>query len=206
MKKIFSLLSLTCLTVFNMSIFAQDATSTLDDYLDRNPIYDYQELQLNSTDTIPDFESKTTKIKVTGTIYQSDGVTPAKDVILFIEQADETGDFDLRTSNDKRYVHHRAWVKTDADGQYTLYTFVPGNDRRYNQLQQLFPVIKEPKKPEYELASFLFDDDPLLTKLCRKRMAKKGDPTRVLKLEKEGDLLVAHKNIVLNSDNTTALN
>ncbi|MCK8481837.1 hypothetical protein [Psychroserpens algicola] len=206
MKKIFSLLSLTCLTVFNMSIFAQDATSTLDDYLDRNPIYDYQELQLNSTDTIPDFESKTTKIKVTGTIYQSDGVTPAKDVILFIEQADETGDFDLRTSNDKRYVHHRGWVKTDADGQYTFYTFVPGNDRRYNQLQQLFPVIKEPKKPEYELASFLFDDDPLLTKLCRKRMAKKGDPTRVLKLEKEGDLLVAHKNIVLNSDNTTALN
>jgi protocatechuate 3,4-dioxygenase beta subunit len=179
---------------------AQESTSNSDNYLERNPIYDYVEVQLNSTDTIPDFESKTTKLKVTGTIYKSDGVTPAKDVILFIEQADENGDFDLRESNEKRYVHHRGWVKTDADGQYTFYTFVPGNDRRYNQLQQLFPIIKEPSKPAYELASLLFDDDPLLTKLCRKRMAKKGDPTRVLKPTMVDGLLVAQKDIVLEND------
>nr|WP_321235008.1 hypothetical protein [uncultured Psychroserpens sp.] len=200
MKNFIALFCFTCLLGANYSICAQESTNDLDNYLERNPVYDYTELQLNATDTIADFESKQNKIKVSGTIYQSDGVTPAKDVILYIEQADENGDFDLRKHDEKRYVHHRGWIKTDADGHYTFYTFIPGNDRRYNQLQQLFPIIKEPSKPEYELASFLFDEDPLLTKLCRKRMAKKGDPTRILKLKKVGELFEVQKDIVLNSD------
>ncbi|EDP70830.1 hypothetical protein FBALC1_08723 [Flavobacteriales bacterium ALC-1] len=164
-----------------------------------SPIYDRSENQLSNTDTIPDFRSKTNKIKITGTIYQSDGVTPAKDVILFIEQPDEDGDFDLRRAGEDRYVFHRSWVKTDADGKYTFYTFVPGNDRRYNQLQQIFPVIKEPSKEEYELETFLFDEDPLLSKACRKRIAKKSDTSRILKLKKEENLLIAQRDIILNA-------
>ena len=165
---------------------------------DYDPFYDYENLELTSATTIPDFETKEDKLKITGTIYESDGVTPAKDVILYIEQADEHGDFDVRKTNNSKYVHHRAWVKTDENGNYTFYTFVPGNDRRYNQMQQLFPVIKEPNKQAYEVASFLFDDDPLLTKLCRKRMEKKGDISRILKLKKENGIYVTHKDIVLH--------
>lgn len=185
-----------CFLSFNYSIKAQD--NSLDNYLERHPLYDYNEHTLNNTDTIPDFKSKKSKLKVSGTIYESDGTTPAKNVILFIEQADENGDFDLKKHNNKRYVKHRGWVKTNADGQYTFYTFLPGNDRRYNQLQQLFPVIKEPLKAEYEIESFLFDEDPMLTKLCRKKITKKGDASRILKLKKENGLYVAQKDIVLN--------
>ncbi len=168
------------------------------------PIYDYAALQLMSSDTIPDYESKANKLKLTGIIYESDGLTPAKDVILYVEQPDENGDFDLRETNDKRYVHHRSWVKTDADGRYTLYTFVPGSDRRYNQLQQMFPIIKESSKEAYELETFLFDDDPLLTKTCRKRMAKKGDPSRILKLKSVDGIFVAERNITLKPDEDSA--
>jgi protocatechuate 3,4-dioxygenase beta subunit len=64
-------------------------------------------------------------------------------------------------------------------------------------MQQIFPSVKEPSKPVYDLASFLFDEDPLLSKRCRKRINKIGDPTRILKFKKEGELLVAQKNIVL---------
>ncbi|MEH6538005.1 MAG: hypothetical protein V7719_16505 [Psychroserpens sp.] len=201
------LIALFCFTSFfgvNFSINAQESVDLSEDksdnYLERHPIYDYTEVQLNNTDTIPDFGSKPNKLKISGTIFESDGVTPAKDIILYIEQADEQGDFDLRTENDKRYVHHRGWIKTDADGHYTFYTFLPGNDRRYNQLQQLFPVVKAPTKSDYEIASFLFDEDPLLTKLCRKRISKKGDPTRILKPKKDDNgLLVVEKDIVLSS-------
>ena len=163
-----------------------------------SPIYDRAEAQLNHTDTIPDFRSKVNKLKLTGVIYQSDGVTPAKDVIVYIEQPNEDGDFDLRKSGDDRYVFHRSWVKTDADGRYTFYTFVPGGDRRYNQLQQIFPIIKEASKPEQHLESLLFDDDPLLTKRCRKRLAKRGNEGRILKTKKENNILVASKDIVLS--------
>ncbi len=203
MKNLTILLCLTCFISANYSIYAQETTGNLENktesFLERNSIYDYVEFQLNNTDTIPGFESKTNKLKISGTIYENDGITPAKDIILLKEQADEHGDFDMRKHNTKRYIHNRGWIKTNADGQYTFYTFIPGNDRRYNQLQQLFPVIKEPKKPEYEIASFLFDEDPLLSKRCRKRIAKKDDPTRILKLKKENGLYVAQRDIVLNS-------
>ena len=191
---------MTCLIGTNYSISAQESIDVSEDFLNRSPIYDYTELQLNNTDTIPGFDSKLNKLKITGTIYQSDGVTPASDVILYIDQADENGDFDLRYTNEKRYVHNRGWIKTDADGTYTFYTYVPGNDRRFNQMQQLFPIVKEPSKDAYEIASFLFDEDPFLSKTCRRRMAKKGDPTRILKLKTVDGLSVVQKDIVLGLD------
>jgi protocatechuate 3,4-dioxygenase beta subunit len=191
MKNLFAFFCLICFySAFN-SINAQEKES---------PIYDRTEYQLTNTDTIPDYRSKVNKLKLTGIIYQSDGVTPAKDVILFIEQPNENGNFELRNEGDNRYVFHRSWVKTDADGRYTFYTFVPGNDRRYNQLQQIFPLIKETSKQEYQLETFLFDNDPLLTKRCRKQIAKKSDVSRILKLKEENGVLVAQKNIVLASN------
>lgn len=196
MKNLITLFCIVCFYSAINPIAAQESNSISDL---NNPIYDRAEDQLRNTDTIPDFRSKTNKLKLTGIIYQSDGVTPAKDVILFIEQPDEDGDFDLRRTGDSRYVFHRSWVKTDADGRYTFYTFVPGNDRRYNQLQQIFPMVKESSKPEYELETFLFDEDPLLSSACRKKITKKGDTTRILKLKKEDGLLIAQRDIVLNT-------
>jgi protocatechuate 3,4-dioxygenase beta subunit len=209
MKKLIALLTFVCVFGVQQTVTAQENTdiseAQQEAYLERHPIYDYNELQLSAIDSIPDFESKKQPLKITGTIYKSDGVTPAEGIILYIEQADEDGDFDLRKHNDKRYAHHRGWIKTDANGRYTFYTFVPGNDRRYNQLSQLFPAIKEPSKPSYNLESFLFDNDPMLTKLCRKKIAKKGDATRILKPIQKDGLLIVEKNIVLSS-NTMALN
>ncbi|APY07078.1 hypothetical protein BWZ20_01620 [Winogradskyella sp. J14-2] len=186
MKNLIAAFCLICFySAFNTT-FAQES-----------PIFDRAEDQLANTDTIPDFRSKVHKLKLTGIIYKNDGVTPAKDVILFIEQPDEDGNFDLRRAGDQRYVFHRSWVKTDADGRYTFYTFIPGNDRRYNQMQQIFPIIKETSKEAVPLESLLFDDDPMLTKRCRKQLAKKGNTARILTTKKVDGILVAEKNIVL---------
>ena len=193
MKNLITLICLSLIFGFNTDVFAQESQ----DLTERHPVYDYEDFQLSDTDTIPGFESKPNKLKISGTIYESDGVTPANGVILYIEQADEHGDFDLRKENGKRYVHNRGWVKTDANGQYTFYTYIPGNDRRYNQLQQLFPVIKESSKEAYEIESFLFDEDPLLSKICRKKITKKGDPSRILKPTKVNDIFVVQKDITL---------
>lgn len=200
MKYLLTIICLACFIGANFTISAQESIDKSEDYLNRSPIYDYTEVQLNNTDTIPGFESKLNKLKISGTIYESDGITPAKHVILYLDQADENGDFDMRYSNGKRYNHNRGWIKTDEDGTYTFYTYIPGNDRRYNQMQQLFPIVKEPSKDEYELASFLFDEDPYLSKTCRKRMAKKGDPTRILKLKSVDGMSVVQKDIILKID------
>ncbi|GAA3582864.1 hypothetical protein GCM10022395_33970 [Snuella lapsa] len=166
-------------------------------YKKRNPIYDYSEKQLNNTDTVPGFETASNKLMVTGIIYEKDRKTPAKDVILYICQPDEDGDFVMkRDSNRKRYVHHRAWIKTDADGRYTFYTFMPGKFLRTKELKQINRVIKVPGNPEYDMNPFFFDDDPLiadLTLACRSEVVKS-----MLRLEKKGAMQVATRDIYLS--------
>lgn len=200
MKNLMTLICLVCIFGSCPTLNAQDVVSGSQelpsDYLERSPIYDYSERQLNNTDTIPDFQTKADKLKITGTIYQSDGVTPAKDVILYISQTDDDGDYELKTENEKRYVYHRGWVKTDADGQYTFYTFIPGTTHRSNELKHIHPIIKEPGKPEQDLDAFLFDGDPLLTKRCRKKLERNGIDS-ILKLEKKDSIYVATKDIIL---------
>ena len=198
-----NLLTLLCFTFFmsvNFTLIAQETTIASNDlpadYLKRSALYDYSESQLNNTDSIPDFESKSNKLKITGTIYLSDGKTPAKDVILYIEQPDENGDYELKTENNKRYVHHRGWIKTNADGQYTFYTFIPGQVLRYKELKHIHPVIKAPGQPEYDMDALLFDNDPFSSKSCRKRLAKRGIDT-ILKPIMKDNLLVATRDIVL---------
>ena len=204
MKNLLSYLCIACITGSYITLSAQESVNN---YLERNPIYDYSESHLNNTDSIPGFETSTKKLKITGTIFQSDGVTPAKDVMLYIEQADEDGNYQIKTENNKRYMHNRAWVKTDANGQYTFYTFVPGSATdpitfpRRKGLQKIYPIIKESNQNEYNLDALLFDNDPLLTKSCRKRLKRKGIDS-ILNPEKIGDMLVVSRDIVLeeNSD------
>ena len=206
MKNLITLISLAYIFSFSITIHAQDYTSSETvpvDYKKRNPIYDYSEEKISNTDTIPDFDIKENKIKITGTIYLADGVTPAKDVLFYVFQPDENGEYELkRDEYRKRYVYHRGWVKTDADGRYTFYTFMPGKFLRVKELKQIHRVIKQPGKPEQELSSFFFNDDPLLPDLTLASRAK--TVKSMLKLEKEGDMYVATKDIKL-SENINSL-
>tara|TARA_R110002049_G_scaffold188124_6_gene356417 strand:- start:310 stop:939 length:630 start_codon:yes stop_codon:yes gene_type:complete len=204
MNKLIALLCVSYLVSFSNSLCAQDYASTPEtipsNYNKRSPIYDYSEKQLNNTDTIPDFNIKSNKLKITGTIYLADGVTPAKDVILYVNQPDENGNYELKKDEyRKRYVHHRGWIKTGADGRYTIYTFVPGKFLRAKELKQIHRVIKEPGKPEYEISSFFFNDDPLIPSLTLSCRAKAVQS--MLRLdEEEGGMYVATKDIKLNKD------
>ncbi len=193
-----NLVLLSCITymisVFNIA-YAQEHVS----YKKRSPVYDYSEKHLNHTDTIPDFDSKPNKLKITGTIYHSDGTTPAKDVILYICQSDEDGNYVMkRDEKRKRYVHHQGWIKTDTDGRYTFYTFMPGKYMRTKELKQIHRIIKEPGKPEYAIKSFFFNDDPLLPDLtlaCRANAVGS-----MLRIEEKDGMFVASKDIKLSKD------
>ncbi|MFD1162163.1 dioxygenase family protein [Hwangdonia seohaensis] len=203
MKTLSNALCILLLISFSVTANAQETDNTSNDipqnYKKRSPIYDYAEKQLNSVDTIPDFVSRSNKLKITGTIYESDGKTPAKNVLLFIHQADEDGNFELKRHNKKRYVKHRGWVKTDANGRYTFYTFIPGKYMFGNEITQILPIIKEPNKPEYKIESFVFDNDPLLTESCRLKI-EQTNPNRILKLDLKEGLFVANRDIILGKE------
>ncbi|OEK08440.1 hypothetical protein A8C32_03045 [Flavivirga aquatica] len=202
MKKLVILFCLFFIISLNYTpLFAQESAELTDDiptnYKKRNPIYDYSEYQLNNTDTIPDFEEKVEKIKISGTIFKSDGVTPASNVILYINQPDENGNYKLKRKNRKRYIYHRGWIKTNLDGKYTFYTFVPGKFIRGKDLKHIHAAIKEPGKPEYDINGFLFDDDPVLTEACRLRLKKEGI-NNILKPVKKDNIYIATRDIILD--------
>ena len=202
MKYLIAIVSAILILANCLTINAQEDSALNEapqNYKKRSPIYDYSEKNLNNTDTIPGFTAQKNKLKITGTIYESDGVTPAKNVLLFVNQMDENGNFELRRHNKKRYVHHRGWVRTDEDGKYTLYTFVPGSYIHGKELKQIYPVVKEPNKPEYKIETFLFDDDPQLTEKCRTKV-EQTDPQRILKLDKKEGLWVATRDIILGKE------
>ena len=204
MKKFIFILCISSFFSSFSELIAQDSADVLEeipfDYKTRSPIYDYSEKHLNNTDTIPGFDSQESKLKITGTVFKSDGVTPAENVIVYIEQPNEEGEYNLKFENNKRYVEHRAWIKTDANGQYTFYTFIPGSYRHSKELRHIHPIVKESGKPEYKLNTLIFNDDPFLTKACRKKLKKKDVHSILTTLKKE-DMFVATHNIVLKDDN-----
>ena len=158
---------------------------------------------LEHTATLADYDSKAEKIKLTGIIYETDGVTPANDVIVYIEQANEEGEYEIHSHNDKNQVNHSATVKTDANGVYTFYTFVPGHTkeklayRRTQRAQHIHIMVKEQGKEVIELPAFVFDIDWMVTKAYKKRLKKRGYDN-VLTLVDNNGVLIASKDIVLS--------
>lgn len=195
MKNLLNLLCIACVFSMFSTIHAQDSYSNENDITNT-----YLETTLNNIDSIPDFQTQEEKIKITGTIYKSDGVTPAKDVILNIYQPNEYGEYDLTRQKDKKDVYHQATIKTDADGKYTFYTFIPGTIHRSGTLKHIHPVIQEPGKEAYDLKTFYFDNDPLLNKYRRKRLENKGLNKSILKIEENDNMFVTTRDIVLGQD------
>jgi len=138
--------------------------------------------KLSSVDTLPDFDEEGPKLEISGIVYQSDGKTPAKDVIIYVYHTDQTGHYSTRGNDPdsyrdgwgKRHGYIRGWMKTDKNGYYQFYTLRPAPYPGRTAPAHIHVTVKEPDKNEYWIDEYLFDDDPLLTKEERQRQEKRG--------------------------------
>jgi protocatechuate 3,4-dioxygenase, beta subunit len=155
--------------------------------------------KLKPTDTLPDFKDDGPKLIVSGIVYQRDGKTPAKDVVVYIYHTDQTGQYTPGPAAEgweKRHGSLRGWVKTGADGRYTFYTLKPASYPNTNIAAHIHATVKESGKNEYYIDEYLFDDDPKLTEKERKMQFRGG--YGILKLTKGDDgILRGTRNIVL---------
>ncbi|MBT8256329.1 MAG: intradiol ring-cleavage dioxygenase, partial [Bacteroidia bacterium] len=72
---------------------------------------EYGNRVLNSVDTIPDFEQNDPKLKLSGTVYQQDGKTPAAGVILYFHQTNRDGIYPPRKGDTgwaRRHGYHHS--------------------------------------------------------------------------------------------------
>lgn len=165
-------------------------------------VFEYGNKKLTATDTLPDFKDAGPKIKVTGIVFQPDGTTPAKDVIIYVYHTDQTGIYPNKgdeTGWAKRHGYIRGWAKTGADGKYTFYTLKPGTYPQRTTPAHIHATIVEPNGKYYWIEEYLFNGDPLLAK-NEISTTPRGGGSFVLSLRQEGKLLIADRDIILGKN------
>ena len=162
-------------------------------------IFEFGEKTLTPVDTLPGFEQTEPKLKLTGTVFQRDGKTPAKDVILYIYHTDRTGIYPKKgteTGWAKRQGYQRGWIKTDETGRYAFYTFRPAAYPDRSEPEHIHLTVKEPDKNEYYLDDYLFEDDPILTDQKRKLLRNRGG-SGIGNPQLENRIFTFHRDIIL---------
>ena len=165
-------------------------------------VLEYGEKELNPVDTLPDYNEEGIKIKITGTIYRNDGITPAENVILYIYHTDQQGIYATKGGEAgwaKRHGYIRGWVKTDSNGHYTFYTLRPGAYPNASIPAHIHPTILEPDGKYYWIESFHFEGDPFLTNREISPESPRGG-NGLIKLIPEGGLLSGKRDIILGKN------
>ncbi len=163
-------------------------------------VFEYGSKKLTSIDTLPDFKEPGPKLEISGTVYQADGKTPARDVILYIYHTDQKGVYPQKGSETgwaKRHGYLRGWIKTNADGRYKFYTLRPASYPNTRAPQHIHPVIKEPNRNEYYIDEYLFADDPYLDEKEKASQQKRGGSGIIALTKKQDGTWVGKRDIVL---------
>ncbi len=116
-------------------------------------------------------------LEVSGTIFKTDGKTPAEGVVLYVYHTSAKGLYEPRadlTGSARRHGRLRGWMKTDATGKYRFRTIWPGPYPKERIPAHIHPIIKEADKNEYYIDDFLFADDPLLIAAERAKLENRG--------------------------------
>ncbi len=165
-------------------------------------IFEYGDKKLIPIDTLPGFEENEPKLKITGTVFQKDGKTPAEDIILYIYHTNRYGIYELKGDKKgwaKRHGFNRGWIKTAKGGKYTFYTFRPAAYPDKTEPEHIHLTVKEPDKNEYYLDSYLFEDDPILTQEEREKLSNRGG-SGVMTPKEENGILTIKRNIILGKN------
>lgn len=156
--------------------------------------------EINSVDTSKGWENEGQKLIVSGKIFEPDQKTPAKDIVLYYYHTDRNGIYSPgpgMPNAARRHGHLRGWVRTGADGAFTINTNRPANYPNSEFEAHIHVIIKEPDlNLPYWIDAWVFDDDPKLTPEMRKRMENRGG-NGIMKPRIENGVQVANQDVIL---------
>ncbi len=165
-------------------------------------VFEFGNRKLTAVDTLIDFDQPGPQMKLTGTVYESDGKTPAKDVVLYVYHTNQKGIYPKRGDESRwarRHGYIRGWIKTGSDGKYTFFTLKPGTYPTRSQASHVHVTVLEPNGKYYWIESFYFAGDPLLSKKDRQLSNARGGSGVVQLKEKDG-LLTGKRDIILGKN------
>jgi protocatechuate 3,4-dioxygenase beta subunit len=124
-------------------------------------------------------------LRITGTIYNPDAVTPARDVVLFLYHTDVHGHYNQPNSPFNPRIY--GWVKSDANGRYGFDTIKPAPYPELNTPAHIHVNIFGPGFPEYWVDDYWFEADPLITPRQLTTLTGRGGSPSIVKLTLDGD-------------------
>jgi protocatechuate 3,4-dioxygenase, beta subunit len=161
--------------------------------------YGILKISPSAIDTLPGFLEYNPKISISGTVFNRDGKTPAENIILYVYHTSRNGVYEPSKNPigwEKRHGQFRGWIKTGEDGRFTFYTFRPAPYPAVGEPEHIHIYVKEPNTIPYYIDSYLFMDDPTLTKDKVQAEENRGG-SGVIKLEKQNGILAANRDIIL---------
>lgn len=145
--------------------------------------------KLPSSIVLPDYTDKGQKIEISGIVYQRDGMTPARDVVIYVYHTDQKGIYSTKGNEKgwaKRHGYLRGWLKTDQNGYYQFKTLRPAAYPERNAAEHIHITVKEPDKNEYYIDEYLFADDALLPKTLSKSPRGGDGVVKLIAPDKDG--------------------
>ncbi len=162
---------------------------------------DYRSLGFSpsSIDTLPGFMENDPKIRISGTVFEKDGKTPAENILLYVYHTDRKGIYQPSANPkgyENRHGQYRGWLKTNKEGKFTFYTFRPAAYPNGREPEHIHIFIKEANTKPYYIDGYFFDDDPKLTAEIRASQKNRGG-SGIIKLEMKEGIWTANRNIIL---------
>ncbi|MFM2409837.1 MAG: hypothetical protein RL481_665 [Pseudomonadota bacterium] len=117
------------------------------------------------------------KMTLDGTVFATDGKTPAVGVIIYAYQTNAEGFYangSPQTDASRQHGRIRGWIKTGADGRYQFRTIKPApypNDTIPAHIH--FTILENGKRP-YWIDDIVFQGEVGVTDAYRRAMTNKG--------------------------------
>ena len=155
---------------------------------------------INTTDTSTAWHEPGQKLLVSGTVYRPDGKTPAPGIILYYWHTNRDGVYAAKDGSDPKVAPHgaiRGWLKTDEQGQYSIYTSRPGPYPGRKDPEHIHILVKEPDLPnEYYIDDIHFEGDPRLTSDWRHTLESRGG-NGIVQARQDNGVHLAKRDIIL---------
>ena len=122
------------------------------------------------------------KMLISGTVYETDGKTPAPNVLIYLYHTDIEGYYGR--GNEHKHGRYRDWMLTDRQGKYEFETIKPAPYPVNRFAAHIHMTVTTKTMREDSVDSILFEGDKLISPMERETAGRKGGFNPILKLEK----------------------
>ena len=123
-----------------------------------------------------------------GIIYESDGNTPAENVIVYAYHTNKDGLYEKKgneTGNGIRHGYLRGWAKTNREGKYRFYTIKPAPYPNNAEPAHIHITLQRADFNEYWINATWFKGDTIITEEMIKKLNRQGGFSNIIELEQD---------------------